>query len=147
MKIDAAPFNEARPAKVASSCLMPPLTSPRAVLQSEFRCFAVLQIDQSEDADGVLNDGCGGVNSVCSQGSMCRARKREKQRCQTSMIGESAVSVHPASLPRRIGQLRDGVSAEPHPIPILAPSSVPTFVCGSTSSRHSTIPSSFFRSH
>ena len=34
-----------------------------------------------------------------------------------------------------------GVSAEPHPIPILAPS---YFVCGSTSSCHSTIPSSSF---
>lgn len=34
-----------------------------------------------------------------------------------------------------------GVSAEPHPIPILAPSYL---VCGSTSSCHSTIPSSSF---
>jgi hypothetical protein len=44
----------------------------------------------------------------------------------------------PASLPRRIGQLRG--SAEPHAFPLLAPSYL---VCGSTSSRHITIPSPF----
>lgn len=69
-----------------------------------------------------------------------RCLKPEKQRCQTSMVRESAVSFRRASLPRRIGQLRRcfrRASSHSNPRPSY-------LVCGSTSSCHSTIPSSSF---